>query len=47
MVVHADEDDLGRGNNEESKITGNSGPRVACGIIGLTNEFKNLPPYKS
>ncbi|EFX86010.1 hypothetical protein DAPPUDRAFT_313514 [Daphnia pulex] len=33
MVVHANEDDLGRQNNEGSRTTGNSGPRIACGII--------------
>ncbi len=35
VVVHQGEDDLGRGNNEESLTTGNSGKRIACGIIGL------------
>lgn len=33
MVVHANEDDLGRQDNEGSRTTGNSGPRIACGII--------------
>ncbi|KAJ5854319.1 hypothetical protein N7534_006862 [Penicillium rubens] len=32
IVIHADEDDLGRGNNPDSKINGNSGPRLACGM---------------
>ena len=35
VVVHAKQDDLGRGNDAESKKTGNSGSRVACGVIGL------------
>lgn len=36
FVLHADEDDLGRGDNDESLITGNSGVRIACGIIGYS-----------
>ena len=42
VMVHADEDDLGRGDNSEpgtngktSKTTGNAGARVACGKIVL------------
>ena len=38
-VVHADEDDLGLGNFEDSKITGHAGARVACGIIGVCAPF--------
>ncbi|CAL8075807.1 unnamed protein product [Calicophoron daubneyi] len=34
MVIHEDEDDLGRTSHEQSKITGNAGARLACGIIG-------------
>nr|XP_020669045.1 copper chaperone for superoxide dismutase [Pogona vitticeps] len=33
LVIDAGEDDLGRGNHPLSKVTGNSGERVACGII--------------
>ncbi|XP_042368333.1 copper chaperone for superoxide dismutase-like [Plectropomus leopardus] len=33
LVVDAGEDDLGRGNHLLSKQTGNSGERLACGII--------------
>ena len=38
VVVHAGEDDLGRGRGDKeegSKKTGNAGGRVACGIIEL------------
>ncbi|KAH8862898.1 Superoxide dismutase [Cu-Zn] isoform 1 [Schistosoma japonicum] len=35
MVIHENEDDLGRGGHDLSKVTGNAGGRVACGVIGL------------
>ena len=44
VVIHEGEDDLGRGASEASKTTGNSGGRLGCGVIGLSAEFKNLPP---
>jgi len=34
LIVHADEDDLGLGNHEDSKTTGHSGDRIACAIWG-------------
>lgn len=37
VIIHADQDDLGLGGDEESKKTGNAGARVACGVIGLAN----------
>ena len=39
VVCHANEDDLGKGNHKDSKTTGNSGARIACGIIGTTIKF--------
>jgi Cu-Zn family superoxide dismutase len=33
VVIHADQDDLGLGDSEESSTTGNSGKKIACGRI--------------
>jgi Cu-Zn family superoxide dismutase len=38
LIIHADEDDLGNGTNEASKINGNSGKRIACAIIGISKD---------
>jgi Cu-Zn family superoxide dismutase len=35
IVLHALPDDLGLGNNPASLTTGNSGARIACGVIGI------------
>lgn len=35
VVIHAKPDDLGRGGDAESLLTGNAGKRIACGVIGL------------
>ena len=37
VVVHAGEDDLGKGGFPDSLTTGHAGGRVACGVIGRGN----------
>ncbi len=38
LIIHADPDDCGKGGNETSLTTGNSGKRIACAIIGYSKD---------
>jgi Cu-Zn family superoxide dismutase len=38
LIIHADEDDCGLGGNEASLKNGNSGKRIACAIIGYSQD---------
>lgn len=35
LVLFASEDDQGRGGQENSLTTGNAGPRLAAGVVGI------------
>ncbi|KIY63877.1 copper/zinc binding superoxide dismutase [Cylindrobasidium torrendii FP15055 ss-10] len=35
LVLHGGQDDLGKGGNQTSLENGNSGDRIACGIVGF------------
>lgn len=35
VVIHEKVDDLGKGTSKDSKKTGDSGIRIACGIIDI------------
>ncbi|CAF1306328.1 unnamed protein product [Adineta steineri] len=43
LVLHEREDDLGLTQHEKSKTTGNSGERIACGVIGIRRPIDRLP----
>jgi len=34
LIIHADEDDLGKGGQPDSLTTGHAGKRIACAVIG-------------
>lgn len=38
VVVHLKEDDLGKGGTKESLTTGSAGARIACGVVGYSQE---------
>ena len=38
LIIHADPDDCGTGDNEDSLKTGNSGKRIACAVIGYSKD---------
>jgi len=42
VVIHKKSDDLGRGLDESSLLNGNTGSRVGCCTIGLSNGAKFL-----
>jgi len=41
LIIHADTDDCGMGENEDSLVNGNAGKRIACSIIGWAKD--NFP----
>ena len=41
LIIHADEDDCGKGGDPESLKTGNAGKRIACAVIGYSKENFN------
>jgi Cu-Zn family superoxide dismutase len=40
LIIHADTDDLGKGNNDLTHITGNAGKRIACSVIGYSKPYE-------
>jgi Cu-Zn family superoxide dismutase len=37
LIIHADQDDCGKGHNHTSLTNGNSGKRIGCAIIGYAS----------
>jgi len=42
IIIHQDEDDFGLGAHDDSKITGHSGARIACSVIGISKDAYRL-----
>ena len=40
IIVHADRDDLGKGGEEDSLITGHSGKRLGCALFGRAHTMR-------
>jgi Cu-Zn family superoxide dismutase len=38
IVVHADQDDLGKGGFPDSLTTGHAGARLDCAVIGIQSD---------
>ena len=38
LIIHADEDDCGKGGDADSLKTGNAGKRIACAVIGYSKQ---------
>jgi Cu-Zn family superoxide dismutase len=47
IIIHQDEDDLGKGEHEDSKITGHSGARIGCAIFGRAASGTCKPKYNT
>ena len=45
IIVHDDEDDLGNGPFEDSKVTGHSGARIGCAIFGRATTGTCKPKF--
>ena len=37
LIIHEDEDDLGKGGEKDSLVTGHAGKRIACAVIGYAS----------
>ena len=46
LIVHADPDDLGKGGETDSLITGHSGKRISCALIGRAKDCEEKKTRK-